>query len=66
MSYAVLADLVLLAHALFVLFIFFGGLAVLHRPGLAVYHLPALVWAVAIDVGDASACSPTWKTASGG
>jgi len=51
MPYAFLADLVLLVHALFVLFVLFGWLAVLHRPRLAVFHLPAVVWGVAIEVG---------------
>lgn len=51
MSHAVLADLVLLVHALFVLFVLFGGFVVMWRPGLAVFHLPAVVWGVIIEVG---------------
>jgi len=51
MPYAVLADLVLLVHALFVLFALFGGFAVMWRPGLAVIHLPAVVWGVIVEVG---------------
>jgi hypothetical protein len=51
MPCAILADLVLLVHALFVLFVLLGGFVVLLRPRLAVYHLPAVVWGVVIEVG---------------
>jgi hypothetical protein len=51
MPYAVLADLVVLVHALFVLFVVFGGLAVLRWRRLAWIHLPAAVWGVAIELG---------------
>jgi hypothetical protein len=51
MIYAVLADLVVLVHALFVLFVVFGGLAVLRWRRLAWFHLPAAVWGVAIELG---------------
>lgn len=50
MRYAVLADLVLLVHALFVLFVVFGGVAVLRRRRLAWLHLPAAVWGAAIEL----------------
>jgi hypothetical protein len=51
MFYLALADLVVLLHALFVLFVVFGGLIVLRRPRLAWLHLPAAVWGAAIELG---------------
>ena len=51
MIYALLADLVVLLHASFVLFVLFGGLLVLRRPRLARLHLPAAIWGVAIELG---------------
>lgn len=51
MFYAMLADLVVLVHILFVLFVVFGGLAALRRRWLLWYHLPAAVWGVEIELG---------------
>ena len=51
MPYAILADLVVLVHSLFVLFVVFGGLVVLRWRRLAWLHLPAAVWGVAIELG---------------
>lgn len=52
MIYRILADLVLLVHALFVVFAVFGGLLVLRRRWLAWLHLPALAWgAIIISMG---------------
>lgn len=51
MSYVFLADLTLLVHALFVLFVVFGGVAVLRWRWLARFHLPAAVWGVLIELG---------------
>ncbi len=51
MRYSMLADLVVLAHTLFVLFVVFGGVAVLRWRRLAWVHLPAAVWGVAIELG---------------
>lgn len=48
---SLLADLVLLLHGLFVLFVVAGGLAVLRWPWLAWLHLPAAVWGVLIEFG---------------
>lgn len=50
MIYSFLADLAVLAHALFVLFVLFGGLAVLRRPRLAWLHLPAAIWGGAVEL----------------
>lgn len=44
-----LADLVLLVHLLFVLFVVLGGLLVLRRPRLAWLHLPAAAWGALIE-----------------
>lgn len=51
MRYTLLADLVVLVHALFVLFVVLGGVAVLRWPRLAWLHLPSAVWGVAIEMG---------------
>ena len=48
MLYHVLANAVLLAHALFVAFVVLGGLMVLRKPRLAWLHLPALAWGAAV------------------
>jgi len=49
MRYALLADATILAHALFVLFVVCGGVAVLRWPRLAWLHLPAVVWGGTIE-----------------
>ena len=51
MPYATLADLVVLIHALFVLFVVLGGLLVLRWPTMAWLHLPAAAWGVVIELG---------------
>lgn len=50
-AYRWLADLVVVVHAMFVLFAVFGGVLVLWRPWIAWIHLPAAVWAVMIEFG---------------
>jgi len=47
--YGFLADLVVLLHFCFVLFVVFGGFLVLWKSFLAWYHLPAVVWGAAIE-----------------
>lgn len=49
MLYPLLADLVVLLHAAFILFALFGGLAAIRRPWIAWLHLPALSWAVTVE-----------------
>ena len=44
-----LADLVVVAHSLFVLFVVFGGLLVLRWPKLAYVHLPVAAYGVLIE-----------------
>ncbi|GFE56835.1 DUF2784 domain-containing protein [Geobacter sp. AOG1] len=51
MPYLVLADLIVLVHAFFVLFVLLGGVAVLRWRCLAWLHLPAAIWGVAIEMG---------------
>src|SRR5205823_9541449 len=48
-SWRALADLVVLAHFAFVLFVVLGGLLVLRWPVLAWVHLPAAIWGVWIE-----------------
>jgi hypothetical protein len=47
--YRALADLVLLVHLAFVLFVVLGGLLVLSRPRLAWVHVPAALWGILIE-----------------
>lgn len=49
MIYRVLADLILVAHFAFVLFVVLGGLLVLRWPLLAWVHIPAAIWGVLIE-----------------
>ena len=49
MSYRLLADLVLVVHAAFVVFVMLGGVAVLRWPRLAWVHLPAAIWGAGIE-----------------
>ena len=44
-----LADLVVVAHFLFVLFVVLGGLLVIRWPRIAYLHIPAAVWGAAIE-----------------
>lgn len=51
MQYSFLADMVVLVHAAFVLFVVFGGVAALRWPRLAWLHIPAAVWGIIIEFG---------------
>ncbi|MDR4493108.1 MAG: DUF2784 domain-containing protein [Nitrospirales bacterium] len=51
MFWRILADLVLLVHLSFILFVIVGGFLALRWRGLAWIHLPAMVWGVAIEFG---------------
>jgi hypothetical protein len=46
MAYGFLADLVLLAHLLFLLFVVLGGLLLFRRPRVAWLHIPCAVWGI--------------------
>jgi hypothetical protein len=50
MQNAVLADLVVLLHAAFVLFVLAGGLLLLRWPKVAWLHIPAAVWGVIVEL----------------
>ena len=43
------ADIVVLVHFLFILFVVLGGLLVLRRPRMAWIHLPVAVWGALIE-----------------
>ena len=45
-----LADLVVILHFAFVLFVIFGGLLVLHWPRLAYVHLPVALYGAMIEL----------------
>ncbi|MBU1564992.1 MAG: DUF2784 domain-containing protein [Proteobacteria bacterium] len=49
MLYRILADLVVLLHLLFILFVIAGGFLGLHRGWLVLLHLPAVLWGVYIE-----------------
>jgi hypothetical protein len=49
MSYRVLADIVLVLHLCFVIFVVFGGLLVARYRSIAWFHLPAVIWGVLIE-----------------
>lgn len=49
MAYRLLADLVTLIHAGFVLFVVFGGFLALRWRRLALMHIPAAIWGVLIE-----------------
>ena len=50
MPYSFLADLVLLLHLAFILFVTLGGLAVANHPRLAWLHVPAVTWGAAVEL----------------
>jgi len=47
----VAADLVLVAHLAFVVFVAVGGLLALRWPRIAWVHLPVAIWGVAVELG---------------
>jgi hypothetical protein len=49
MLYRLLADLVVLLHSAFVLFVVLGGLLALRWPRAAWFHLPAALWGAGIE-----------------
>lgn len=50
MLYAAVADLLMIVHLLFVLFVMLGGLLLFRWPRLAFVHLPAAAWGVMIEL----------------
>jgi hypothetical protein len=51
MPYRFLADLVVLLHLAFVIFAVLGGLLVLRWQQFAWFHIPAALWAMAVEFG---------------
>jgi len=49
MMYSLLADLVLIVHLAFVLFVLCGGLLVLRWRWIAWLHLPAAIWGAVVE-----------------
>ena len=49
MIYNSLADLVLVLHGFFVLFVLLGGFFVLWKSLVAWFHIPAVLWAASIE-----------------
>jgi hypothetical protein len=49
MIYRILADLVVLLHLLFIIFVVAGGFLALPRAWLTLLHLPALIWGIYIE-----------------
>jgi hypothetical protein len=67
--FGLLADGLLIVHALFVVFVVAGGLLVLRWPSLAWVHLPAALWGAAIEFAGLT-CPLTpiekaWRLAAG-
>jgi len=50
MPASLLADVVLVFHFAFVLFVVVGGLLVLRRPRLAWIHVPVAIWGALIEL----------------
>jgi hypothetical protein len=50
--YRLLADLVLLVHLAFIVFVVLGGLLVVRRPHAAWLHIPAVIWGAYIEFFD--------------
>ncbi|MEK1907265.1 MAG: DUF2784 domain-containing protein [Pseudomonas sp.] len=50
MIWRLAADAVVLVHLLFIVFVLFGGLLVLRWRWLALLHLPAAAWGVAVEL----------------
>ena len=51
MHYRLWADMVVLLHVSFVVFVVLGGVLTLRWPRLAWVHLPAALWGVMIELG---------------
>jgi hypothetical protein len=70
MYYRLLADLVLIVHAAFVVFVMLGGLAALRWPRTAWVHLPVVLWGAGIEFfGGICPLTPLenhWRQLAGG
>ncbi len=59
MVLAFAADLLVVVHLSFILFVVLGGFLVLRWPGLAWAHVPAAVWGALIELSGQIACPLT-------
>ena len=59
MAYRLLADAVVVLHAMFIVFTVLGGLLVLRWPKLALLHIPAAAWGVIVQVVVGGRCPLT-------
>jgi hypothetical protein len=50
MSYRIAADIIMLLHMLFTLFVMFGSLLALYKRWIVWLHIPVVLWGVAIAV----------------
>ncbi len=57
------ADVVVVAHFGFVLFVVFGGLLVLRWPRVAWLHVPAAVWGALVQCADYTCPLTYWEAA---
>ena len=48
--YQLLADLLVVVHLLFIIFVVIGGIFVIYRPRLALLHLPSAAWGAAVEL----------------
>lgn len=51
MNPSLVADGLVLLHALFIAFVVLGGFLALRWPAVAYLHLPCLLWGIAIELG---------------
>ncbi len=49
MLYRLLADAIIIIHLIFILFVILGGLLALRNKRWSIVHLPAVIWAAAIE-----------------
>ncbi len=48
-TYLWFSNLIIIIHFLFILFVLFGGLLILHRPKWIWLHLPAVLWGFLVE-----------------
>jgi len=48
--YRFFADMLVVVHFLFILFVVAGGMLILYRPRLVFLHLPAVIWGAAVEL----------------
>jgi len=49
MIYFILADLVLIMHLMFIIFVIFGGILVLKWHSIIWFHIPSAIWGILIE-----------------